>query len=96
MSAYSRPATRGEMAYIFAHTLPSAALKSINTVKRIPDVSSGSAFSSEIFTLYKAGILDGYTANHYFRASNNITRGEASAIISRLVNQSSRLQFSIY
>ncbi len=93
---YERAATRGEMAYILANALPDSALKGVNTIRRIPDVNSNTAYSVQIFKLYRAGILDGYTAQHYFRPSNNINRSEAAAIISRLVNSGSRIRFSIY
>ncbi len=93
---YERAAKRGEMAYILANALPESALKRINTIRRIPDVSEQTAYSVQIFKLYRAGVLDGYTANHYFRPDNNINRSEAAAIISRLVNTGSRIKFTIY
>ncbi len=96
LKAYDRPATRAEMAYILANALPKTALREINTIRKIPDVSSSTAYSAQITQLYKAGILDGYTAQHYFRPGNPINRAEAAAIISRLVNPDSRIRFSIY
>ncbi len=94
-SVYSRKATRGEMAYIFCNALPEAALEQINTINRIPDVTAATPYDDEIFTLYRAGILDGSDSFHSFMPDSNITRAQAAAIICRLADPDQRIEFTI-
>ena len=89
---YKRYATRGEMAYIFANAMPSDALPRINTVKSIPDVFSSTRYRTQILRLYEAGIVEG-SNGHRFYPSNNVTRAEAAAIISRMAIKDLRLSF---
>ncbi len=91
-SDYDRPATRGEMAYIFASALPAAALQEINTVERLPDVNAATAYDTEIFTLYRAGVLTGY-ADHSYAPEKTISRSETAAIISRMADETLRKVF---
>ncbi len=93
-SVYNRCATRGEMAYIFANAMPADALPRINRIRSIPDVYSGTKYRSEILRLYEAGIVEGSNGHRYY-PSNNITRAEAAAIISRMAIKDLRLEFSL-
>lgn len=87
---YNKAATRAEMAYIFAHVLPSSEYKKINSVASLPDVKSSLRFYDEIMLLYNAGILSGNDEKGTFAPSTNITRAEVSAIIVRVVNADER------
>ncbi|MBR0440779.1 MAG: S-layer homology domain-containing protein, partial [Firmicutes bacterium] len=89
---YKRYATRGEMAYIFANAMPSDALPRINTVKSVPDVFGSTKYRTQILRLYEAGIVEG-SNGHRFYPSNNVTRAEAAAIISRMAIKDLRLSF---
>ena len=90
-NSYTRAATRAEMAYIFTNSLPAAEFASQNTVKSLPDVNSGVAYRNEIIMLYSAGVLAGNDDMGTFSPSNNITRAEAAAIISRVILPDTRL-----
>lgn len=81
-SSYNTPATRAEMAYLFANALPESALNSKNSVT-VPDVSASTPYHTEIERLYRAGILTGDAGTHAFRPNDPITRAEAAAIIVR-------------
>ncbi len=87
---YNKAATRAEMAYIFAHVLPSAEYDKINSVTSLPDVKSSLRFYDEIMLLYNAGILSGNDEKGTFAPSTSITRAEVSAIIVRVVNKDER------
>ena len=82
---YTKAATRAEMAYIFSKALPAAEFASQNTVNSLPDVNNSTPYYSAILVLYKAGVLAGSDAQGTFNPSNNITRAEAAAIISRVI-----------
>ncbi|MCF0150972.1 MAG: S-layer homology domain-containing protein [Firmicutes bacterium] len=93
-SAYSRYATRAEMAYIFCNAMPADALPKINRVTNIPDVYTSTKYMTSIYDLYQAGVCEG-DAKHRFYPNNNITRAEAAAIISRMADTSLRSRFTL-
>ena len=89
---YERPATRAEMAYIFASSLPAEALEEINAIESIVDVNGETAYDEEIFMLYRAGVLTGY-ADLSYKPLSPISRSECAAIISRLASRDLRVKF---
>lgn len=88
---YDKPIARDQMAYLFARALPEEGYPSINTIKSIPDVKETDTYGKEIYTLYRAGILDGRDKYGTFDPDANLTRGEAAAIINRVVDPEKRL-----
>ena len=93
---YTRAATRAEMAYIFARSIPTAQFTSQNTVSSLPDVSADTPHSESILTLYRAGVLTGSDADGTFNPGNNINRAEAAAIISRIILPDTRVSGKTY
>ena len=96
---YGAYATRAQMAYIFAHSLPEEGLETINTIASITDVDRCDTFpiqyAEEIFSLYRAGVLMGEEGDHAFRPEALITRAETAAIVARLVTPAERQHFEI-
>jgi hypothetical protein len=90
----ARPATRAEMAYIFARALTEVEFTPINSIETLPDVTTDTPYQSEIFRLYKAGILTGNDAYGTFGPSDSITRAQAAAIITRIALPSERVSFT--
>ncbi len=90
----TRPATRAEVAYIFARALPEGEFAAINKIDALPDVNSGTPYQSEIFRLYKSGILTGNDAYGTFGPNETITRAQAAAIITRIALPSERVSFT--
>ena len=94
---YDRPATRSEMAHIFAKSLPEDGLKKINTILSINDVErddlSPVPYAADIFKLYRAGVLAGEPKTHDFRPDSTITRAETAAIVARLALPETREKF---
>ena len=94
---YDRPATRSEMAHIFAKSLPEDGLKKINTIFSIEDVDRYDTFpvqyAADIFRLYRAGVLAGEPKTHDFRPASTITRAETAAIVARLALPETREKF---
>ena len=94
---YNAKATRSGYMVIFAHALPDEALKKTNSVPddSIPDVPSTRAYAPEVYKLYRAGILQGSDAAHSCKPFDNIKRSEVAAILSRMMDESKRVKFSI-
>ncbi len=90
---YTRPATRAELAYIFAKALPYGEYKEINSISELPDVDGYTRYSYEIFQLYNAGIITGSDENLTFKPETNISRAEVAAIITRIVKPENRKKF---
>ena len=90
---YASIATRAQMAYIFAHALPDPedTYSQRYEVKLPPDVDESAPFYVEIMMLYRAGIVGGSDSLGTFHPNSNITRAQAAAIITRLVDYNSRL-----
>jgi len=91
-SNYTRNATRAEMAHIFYMSLPYTEFPAKNEVIALPDVTDGTMYQAAIFMLYEAGVLAGDAGTGAFRPGGNITRAEASAIISRVILEDERFR----
>lgn len=91
---YTRAATRAEMAYIFANTLPGEELSGINNVVSIPDVSTGTHYSDSIFLLYRAGVLTGDQTGTFY-PDRSINRASAAAILARVALPDMRKSFTL-
>ncbi len=90
----TKPATRAEMAYIFARALPEGEFAPINKIETLPDVNANTPYQKEIFTLYRSGILTGNDAYGTFGPNTSITRAQAAAIITRIALPSQRVSFT--
>lgn len=90
-------ATRAGYMEIFASALPDEALECINNVPdgSIPDVPMVHESAIGIYKLYRAGILTGVDANHNCKPEDNIKRCEVAAIITRMMDETKRLTFSM-
>lgn len=91
-SSYTVPATRAQMAYIFANTLPETELQALKTVNALPDVERDDPYASSIFLLYQAGVLGGKDDAGSFYPNANISRAETAAIVCRMVLPAERLR----
>ena len=91
---YNRPATREELAHIFAHAIPDNGYQQINVVTTLPDIDSSNKYYNDVIKLYNAGIISGNDYRGTFTPKANITRAEAAAIASRLALPSTRIQLT--
>ena len=94
---YDEKATRAGYMVIFAHALPDDALPKINNVAddSIPDVPMTRAYAPEIYKLYRAGILHGSDEEHSCKPLDNIKRSEVAAILSRMMDETKRVKFTL-
>ncbi|MEG2221561.1 MAG: S-layer homology domain-containing protein [Oscillospiraceae bacterium] len=97
---YDKSATRAQLAYVLARTLPAGTVPLINeeavtvgyaTGRCIRDITDYTPYRTEILTLYKQGILVGCDATGSFRPGTAITRGEVAAMLTRLLVPALRL-----
>lgn len=91
---YDRPATREELAHIFAHAIPDNGYQQINVVTKLPDIDSSNKYYNDVIKLYNSGIISGNDYRGTFTPKSNITRAEAAAIASRLALPSTRIQLT--
>ena len=90
-------ATRVQFADIFASSLPDQALEMKNNVPdhSIPDVSMNDSYAANVYKLYRAGVLTGNDEKGTFAPLTSITRAEAAAIVSRMVDVNNRKTVSL-
>lgn len=96
-SNYNSDISRSEFAAIFSRALPDEALQEINLVQdnAIPDVSSTSSNASEIYKLYRSGILGGNDKSGTFTPNNPIRRSESTAIAARMSDEELRVEVTL-
>jgi hypothetical protein len=92
---WDAPATRAQMAYILVNAVPDDQLAAINAVKTLPDVKETDKYGTDIFTLYRAGVLTGSDSEGIFYSNSSITRAEAVAIVSRIIDTSLRIKTAL-
>lgn len=80
---YEKPATRAEVAYIFANLFDKVDTEK-NTI--IPDVNENTKYCDSIHKLYSLGILHGDDKNGTFYPERTLTRAEAAIILLRVHN----------
>ena len=91
-------ATRAGYAEIFASALPELAAKNTVADNAVPDVRIGDPQAAAIYTLYRAGIVEGSTkggVDHCFCPNDPIKRSEVSAILTRMMDEGARKTFSM-
>lgn len=91
---YDTPISRSEFAYIIAKAFP---LPSINEVEdgAIPDITAESDYYEAVYLLYRAGIISGTDSIGTFNPNANITRAEVAVILSSMVDEALRKQFTL-
>ena len=92
---YLRPATRQEIARIFAATSQAKHMSDINDLARVkasvPDISASTPGAEAIYSLYAKGVLTGVDSKLTFNPKGTVTRAEVAAIVSRMVRAEQRL-----
>jgi len=94
---FNEKITREGYMQIFAKALPDEALKTVNYVPNdsIPDVKMSDEYAEAVYKLYRAGIVAGSDAEHNCKPDSNIKRSEVAAILSRMMDETKRVKFSI-
>ena len=86
----SRPCTRYDFIFFLAAILPEDALEPINSITSLPDVTQHAV----ILDFYNAGILTGSNEYGAFNGLDTLNRGQAAAMLARVVDPSQRVQFT--
>ena len=95
-SSANEPATREEFVDYLSRALSSAgvALPKINQMDSLPDVRSNSR-EAAILAFYNAGVLSGKDSYGSFDGNGSLNRGEAAAMLARIVSPSLRLAVTL-
>lgn len=96
-SNYDAKIERSEFVAIFYRTMPASEYNEINKIadNSIPDVKITDTNAISIYTLYRAGILNGNTANGDFWPNANIRRSEIAAIMTRMFESDARILITL-
>ena len=84
---------RQTYAAIFSKALPASSLEAKNDIPdgSIPDVQNDNPNYDAIYTLYRAGIINGSDSRGSFNPTNSIKRSEVAAILNRMMDASVRV-----
>lgn len=93
---FNLPATREQLAYIFANIVPESEYIVLNNVDDIPDIDVVGPYDRDIYFLYRAGVLTGNDEFGTFNRESYITRAEAATLLVRIVRPEERITFSKY
>ena len=95
--SWNASATRAGYMEIFADALPDGAMKEINEIPggSIPDVPTSHPQAAPIYKLYRVGILQGSDLAHNCNPAANIKRAEVAAILTRMMDSSKRIRFTM-
>jgi hypothetical protein len=91
-SNYNANATRAEFMKILAESIDSVDLEAINIVDdgAIPDVDMSADYADAVYLLYRAGVLTGSDSMGTFAPKSVISRAEAAAVITRIIDPTLR------
>lgn len=94
---YGKAVTRAEFVHILYGAMSDAGYKALNTVADdlIPDVRMTDRFAAQIYTFYRAGILNGNDSQGNFLPYSKLKRSEAAAILLRMFDVSARKIFGL-
>lgn len=97
---YLLPASRAQMAGIFAYALPEEWYEEPNaelvtsayaSSDFIADVTEKTSYRSEILLLYRRGLLSGMDASGSFYPERSVSRAEVATLLTRVVDPQARL-----
>lgn len=98
------PATRLSFALQMIWSTPAEYLSPVNPITKLPDfddaalqdVPGNSGFGTEpVLTLYQAGVLNGTDQWGRFDPQATLTRGQAAAVLARIIDPSLRVKFEL-
>lgn len=84
-----QPCDRYDFVWFLAAVLPSDALAPINNITALPD-----AADTDILRFYNAGILTGSDQYGTFNGYDELTRGQAAAMLARIADPALRVRFT--
>ena len=89
-AALNAPIQRAEFAHILYGAAKSYAAINEIGANALPDVKTGDRYADEIYTLYRAGVLNGSDRSGTFYPTSLIRRSEAAAILIRAFDEEAR------
>ncbi len=94
---YGAVISRADFARLLALSVNESDLKQINTVEdgAIPDVRESDSYAAAVYLLYRAGVLAGSDEKGTFNPATSISRAEAAALVTRIIDPSLRREVSL-
>lgn len=83
------PCNRYDFVWLLSAVLPDSALTPINAIQALPDCGD-----EDVLAFYNAGILTGTDSLGTFHGFDSLTRGQAAAMLARIVDPSQRVRFT--
>ena len=100
---WERAITRADFMDVFSRAIADTAARSMRLEAKnrvedggIPDVSQRDSRAAAIYTLYRAGIVQGVDGSGACMPDKTILRSETAAILTRMLHPEQRLSFSLY
>ncbi len=87
---YESPSSKGNLAFVLGSSVPSDEFYTIRTMAYIPGLPTSYDYYNLTMTLFKAGILSGNSKYGHYNPDALVTRAEAAAILSRIIDSSLR------
>lgn len=84
-----QPCDRYDFVWYLAAILPESALSPLNSMTQLPDTED-----VDILRFYQAGILTGSDAYGTFQGYDSLNRGQAAAMLARVVDPAQRVKFT--
>ncbi len=96
-SDYDAPATRLQFVTVMAKALPDSALEERNLVEdgAIPDMPAGAEGQSDVYRLYRAGVLSGSDDLGTFHPDSFIDRASVAALVIRMAQPELRQKLTL-
>lgn len=95
-SDYTAYAARKEIAHIFAGCInEEPEINTVNGILDVPFISWDDFYRDDILKLYRTGIAAGSDEWNRFYPDSLITRAETAAIVSRIIDKSSRISMEL-
>jgi len=92
---FNRTLKSYEMVEIFANALPETVFPAINNITNILDVAEDNTYFKNVTLFYNAGILNGNDKYGSFYPTSTLTRKRMAVILSRIVDESQRVKFTL-
>ena len=94
---YNANISRSDFAVIIAGSVPDEAVTPINNVPdgAIPDVAYSYSYGEAVYSLYRSGVLSGADNTGTFYPGKTLSRAEAAAVMTRIINADTRLSLAL-
>ena len=84
------PCSRGNFLLLLSDIVPKEQLPELNRIEQLPDTET-----LEVLRFYRAGVLAGVDPYGTFRSEDRLSRGQAAALLARILVPETRLKYTL-